>query len=89
MKTTLMLTINYFLCTEWVLVKARIKSLYFSSGYASNVSRFVSLEHYKLYRIKSHDYHVFMQTLIQLAYHNLFSNMIKDASIIHRDQPFL
>ena len=51
----------------------------FSYGHASNISRLVNSEDCKLYRIKSHDRHMFMQTLIPLAYWDLFPNGIKDA----------
>jgi hypothetical protein len=34
--------------------------------------RLVNLEEYKLYEIKSHDYHIFIQTFIQIAYRDLF-----------------
>jgi len=37
------------------------------------------MEECRLYGIKSHDCHVFMQTLIPLAYHDLLSNGIWDA----------
>jgi hypothetical protein len=47
-----------------------LKSLYFSDGHALDMSRLVNLEGYKLYRMKSYDYHMFMQTLIPLDYQN-------------------
>ena len=37
------------------------------------------MEECRLYGIKSHDCHVFMQTLIPLAYHDLLSKGIWDA----------
>jgi hypothetical protein len=40
---------------------------------------FFNLEDYKLYGMKSHDCHVFMQTFIPLAYLDLLSNEIWDA----------
>ena len=51
----------------------------FPDGHASNISRLVNSEDCKLYRIKSHDRHMFMQTLIPLAYWDLFPNGIWDA----------
>jgi hypothetical protein len=55
------------------------KSLHFSNGYASNISRLLNLEDWRLYGIKIHDYHVFMQTLIPLDYRDLLSKRIWDA----------
>jgi len=54
------------------LVYQWLKSLRFPNGYASNISRLVNLEECRLYIIKSHDYHLFMQTLIPLAYRDLW-----------------
>jgi hypothetical protein len=51
-----------------LLVYQWIKSLCFPYGHASNISRLVNSEDYKLYGIKIHDRHMFMQTLILLAY---------------------
>ena len=50
----------------------------FSDGHSSNISMLVSLEGCRLYRIKSHNYHVFMETLIPLGYHDLLSKEIWD-----------
>jgi hypothetical protein len=58
------------------LVYQWLKSLYFSNGHASNISRLINLEEYKLHRIKSHNYHLFMQILIPLAYHDLWPKSI-------------
>jgi hypothetical protein len=58
-----------------------LKSLCFPNGYASNISRLVNLEDCRLYGMKNHDYHVFMQTLIPLAYRDLLSKGIWDALI--------
>jgi hypothetical protein len=60
------------------LVYQWLKSLYFSNGHASNISRLVNLEECILYEMKSHECHVFMQTLIPLAYHDLLSKGIWD-----------
>jgi len=51
-----------------LLVYKWLKSLRFPDGHASNISRLVNMEECRLCGIKSHDYHVFMQTLIPLAY---------------------
>ena len=58
------------------LVYQWLKSMFFSNGHASNISRLVNLEECRLYRIKSHDCHVFMQTLIPLAYCDLLLKSI-------------
>jgi len=62
-----------------LLVYQWFKSLCFSSRYASNISRLVNLEECRLYGMKSHDCHVFMQTLIPLAYRDLLPKGIWDA----------
>jgi hypothetical protein len=53
----------------------------FPDGYALNISRLVNLEDDRFYRKKSHDCHVFMQTLIPLSYQDLLSIGICDALI--------
>jgi len=55
-----------------LLVYQWLKSLRFPNGRASNISRLVNLKDCKLYGMKTHDCHVFMQTLIILAYRDLF-----------------
>jgi len=60
------------------------KILRFPNGYASNISRLVNSEDCRLYKMKSHDYHMFMQTLIALAYQDLLSN--EDIRYTHGDQ---
>jgi len=71
------------------LVYQWLKSLYFSDGHASNISRLVNLEECILYEMKSHDCHVFMQTLIPLAYRDLLSkgiwNTLMEISHFFRD----
>jgi hypothetical protein len=62
-----------------LLVYQWLKSLCFPDGYVSNISRLVNLEDCKLYRMKSHNCHMFMQTLIAFAYRNLSPNSIWDA----------
>jgi hypothetical protein len=54
-----------------LLVYQWLKSLRFLDGHASNISRLVNLKDYRLYGMKSHACHVFMQTLIPLAYCDL------------------
>ena len=46
-----------------------------------NISRLVNLEDCRLYEMKSHDCHMFMQTLISLTYQNLLLKGIWDALI--------
>jgi len=48
-----------------------LKNLCFLDGHALDMSRLVNLEDCKLYRMKSYDYHMFMQTLIPLDYQDL------------------
>ena len=48
-------------------------------GHALNISRLVNTEECKLYGMKSHDCHVFMQTLIPLDFRDLLSKVIWDA----------
>jgi hypothetical protein len=61
-----------------LLVYKWLKSLCFLDEHASNISRLVNLEDYRLYGIKSHDCRVFMQTLIPLTYHDLLPKGIWD-----------
>jgi hypothetical protein len=62
-----------------LLVYKWLKSLRFLDGHASNISRLINMEECRLYGMKSHDCHVFMQTLIPLAFCDLLSNGIWDA----------
>jgi len=62
-----------------LLVYKWLKSLRFQDGYASNISRLVNIEDCRLYGMKSHDCHVFMQTLIPLAFRALLPKGIWDA----------
>jgi hypothetical protein len=50
-----------------LLVYKWLNSLRFLDGHASNISRLVNMEECRMYGMKSHDCHVFMQTLIPLA----------------------
>jgi len=54
-----------------LLVYKWLKILCFPDRHASNISRLVNMEEYRLYGMKSHDCHVFIQTLIPLAYRDL------------------
>ena len=62
-----------------LLVYKWLKSLRFPDGHASNISRLVNMEECRLYGMKSHDCHVFMQTLIPLAFRDLLPKGIWDA----------
>jgi hypothetical protein len=62
-----------------LLVYKWLKSLSFPDGHASNISRLVNTEECRLYGMKSHDCHVFMQTLIPLAFCDLLPKGIWDA----------
>ena len=62
-----------------LLVYKWLKSLHFPDGHASNISRLVNIEECRLYGMKSHDCHVFMQTLIPLAFRDLLPKGIWDA----------
>jgi hypothetical protein len=62
-----------------LLVYKWLKSLRFLDGHASNISRLVNMEECRLYGMKSHDCHVFMQTLIPLAFRDLLPKGIWDA----------
>jgi hypothetical protein len=62
-----------------LLVYKWLKSLRFLDRHASNISRLVNIEDCRLYRMKSHDCHVFMQTLILLAFRDLLPKKIWDA----------
>jgi len=62
-----------------LLVYKWLKSPRFPDGHASNISRLVDIEECRLYGMKSHDCHVFMQTLIPLAFCDLLLKGIWDA----------
>jgi hypothetical protein len=54
-----------------LLVYKWLKSLCFPDGDALNISRLVNIEECRLYEMKSHDCHVFMQTLIPLFFDSM------------------
>ncbi|RDX85636.1 hypothetical protein CR513_33145, partial [Mucuna pruriens] len=56
---------------------AYVKELKLPDGYASNLSRCVDLNQGKLNVLKSHDYHVFMQQLLLIAFDSLPKNIWK------------
>jgi hypothetical protein len=62
-----------------LLVYKWLKSLCFPDGHALNISRLVNTEECRLYGMKSDDCHVFMKTLILLAFRDLLPKGIWDA----------
>jgi hypothetical protein len=72
-----------------LLVYKWLNSLRFLDGHASNISRLVNMEECKLYGMKSHDCHVFMQTLIPLTFRDLLPkgiwNALTEISNLFRD----
>ena len=50
-----------------------LKELRFPDGYASNMGRCVDMKKLKLFGMKSHDCHVFMQRLLPIAFQELLS----------------
>jgi len=62
-----------------LLVYKWLKSLRFLDGHALNISRLVNMEECRLFGMKSHDYHLFIQTLIPLAFRDLLPKGIWDA----------
>ena len=48
-----------------------LKELRFPDWYASNIARCVDMNKLKLFGMKSHDFHVFMQRLIPIAFREL------------------
>jgi len=45
------------------------KALKFPDGYAANIKRGVNLQTKKILGLKSHDYHIFMERLLPVAFH--------------------
>ncbi|KAJ8773690.1 hypothetical protein K2173_006340 [Erythroxylum novogranatense] len=61
------------LICEW------LKTVKFPYGYVSNLARCVDLRKYKLFGMKSHDSHVFMQRLISIAFRELLPSKVWEA----------
>ncbi|GJU10789.1 hypothetical protein Tco_1133185 [Tanacetum coccineum] len=55
---------------DWV---AKLK---FPDGYVSNMARCVDMKKYKMFGMKSHDCHVFMQRLIPIAFRELLPTIV-------------
>ncbi|CAH9068666.1 unnamed protein product [Cuscuta europaea] len=56
-----------------------VKGVKFPDGYVSNLGRCVDLSKYKLFGMKSHDCHIFMQRLIPIAFRELLPNNVWEA----------
>jgi hypothetical protein len=62
----------------------------FSNRYASNISRLINLKNYRLYKIKSHDCHVFMQKkIIALTYMDLLQYIYIYMECTHGNLDFM
>ena len=58
-----------------------MENLKFPDGYASNMARCVDMRKHKLFGMKRHDFHVFMQRLIPIAFRELFPTNVCQALI--------
>ena len=56
-----------------------VPNLRFPDGYASNIARCVDMRKHKLYGMKSHDCHVFMQRLIPIAFREMLPSAVWQA----------
>ncbi|XP_073152634.1 uncharacterized protein [Henckelia pumila] len=56
-----------------------LKDVRFSDGYASNMSRCVNMNKLRMFGMKSHDCHVFMQRLIPVAFKELLPREVWEA----------
>ena len=66
-----------------------LKDLKFPDGYVSNMGRCINMKKYKLFGMKSHDCHVFMQRLLPIAFREFLPNNVWEAvtelSLFFRD----
>ncbi|GLU11855.1 hypothetical protein SLE2022_285750 [Rubroshorea leprosula] len=53
-----------------------LKQLKFPDGFASNISRCVNAQEVRLFGMKSHDCHIFMQSLIPIAFRDLLPKQV-------------
>lgn len=56
-----------------------VKELKFPDGYVSNLGRCVDIRGKKMYGMKSHDCHVFMQRLVPIAFRHLLPDTVWEA----------
>lgn len=56
-----------------------VKEIKFPYGYASNMARCVDMNKLKMFGMKSHDCHVFMQRLIPISFHDVLPNNVWEA----------
>ncbi|KAL0412281.1 UNVERIFIED_CONTAM: hypothetical protein Slati_3817800 [Sesamum latifolium] len=56
-----------------------IKGLQFPDGYASNLARCIDMMELRMHGMKSHDYHVFMQKLIPIAFREMLPEHVWSA----------
>ena len=56
-----------------------LKNIKFPDGYVSNLARCVDMRKFKLFGMKSHDCHVFMQRLMPVAFHELLPSKVWEA----------
>ncbi|WOG84325.1 hypothetical protein DCAR_0103508 [Daucus carota subsp. sativus] len=66
-----------------------LQDLKFPDGYVSNMGRCIDMKKYKLFGMKSHDCHVFMQRLLPIAFREFLPNNVWEAvtelSLFFRD----
>ena len=58
-----------------------VKNLKFSDGYSVNLSRRVNIEERKIFGMKTHDCHVFLERLLPLAVRDFLPKKVSDALI--------
>ena len=58
-----------------------LKSVKFPDGYASNISRCVSINDSKISGLKSYDCHVLLQRLLPIGFHGYLKKEVSDALI--------
>nr|XP_017219141.1 PREDICTED: uncharacterized protein LOC108196387 isoform X2 [Daucus carota subsp. sativus] len=56
-----------------------LQDLKFPDGYVSNMGRCIDMKKYKLFGMKSHDCHVFMQRLMPIAFREFLPNNVWEA----------
>ncbi|XP_023742686.2 uncharacterized protein LOC111890839 [Lactuca sativa] len=70
----------YALCKEQKRVICKwVENLSFPDGYVSNLGRCVDLSTHRLFGMKSHDCHVFMQRLLPIAFREMLPTKVWEA----------